>query len=134
MRKLLAVAAVVLTFAPLRVVAQERGGDAALGAISGAVVFGPLGAVAGALVGYTAGPNIAHSWGMHRYQPPHRASSSKRSRSSTSSAAPPPATRQASNETSAAAPAHAGFAPKSASRQAQSALLPTVMTPVQGME
>jgi hypothetical protein len=46
--------------------AQERGGDAALGALSGAIVFGPVGAVAGALVGYTAGPSIARSWGMRR--------------------------------------------------------------------
>jgi hypothetical protein len=32
--------------------AQERTADAALGALSGAVVLGPLGAVAGAVVGY----------------------------------------------------------------------------------
>ena len=38
---------------------EHRGGDAALGALSGAVVFGPVGAVAGAVVGYTAGPSIA---------------------------------------------------------------------------
>src|SRR3989442_9591498 len=46
--------------------AQERGGDAALGALSGAVVLGPVGAVAGAIVGYTAGPSIARSWGFRR--------------------------------------------------------------------
>ncbi len=46
--------------------AQERGGDAALGAVSGAVVLGPVGAVAGALIGYTAGPSIARSWGLRR--------------------------------------------------------------------
>src|SRR3989442_8769358 len=46
--------------------AQERGGDAALGALSGAVVLGPIGAVAGAVVGYTAGPSIARSWGLRR--------------------------------------------------------------------
>jgi len=45
---------------------EHRGGDAALGALSGAVVFGPIGAVAGAVVGYTAGPSIAHSWGFRR--------------------------------------------------------------------
>jgi hypothetical protein len=44
---------------------EHRGGDAALGALSGAVVFGPVGAVAGAVVGYTAGPSIARSWGFH---------------------------------------------------------------------
>jgi hypothetical protein len=46
--------------------ATERRGDAALGAVSGAVVFGPIGALAGAVVGYTAGPSIAHSWGLRR--------------------------------------------------------------------
>jgi hypothetical protein len=45
-------------------VAQERAGDAALGALSGAVVLGPVGAVAGAIVGFTAGPSIARSWGL----------------------------------------------------------------------
>src|ERR1700686_4637190 len=46
--------------------AQERAGDAALGAVSGAVVLGPVGAVAGALIGYTAGPSISRSWGARR--------------------------------------------------------------------
>ena len=46
--------------------AQERAGDAALGAVSGAVVLGPVGAVAGAIVGFTAGPSIARSWGVRR--------------------------------------------------------------------
>ena len=64
MKKLGFMAVVVLTLAPVGALAQGRGGDAALGALSGAVVFGPLGAVAGALVGYTAGPSIAHSWGL----------------------------------------------------------------------
>jgi hypothetical protein len=45
--------------------AEHRGGDAALGTLSGAVVFGPLGAVAGAVID-TAGPSIAHSWGFRR--------------------------------------------------------------------
>ena len=34
--------------------AQERYGDGALGAVAGAVVFGPVGAVAGGLTGYFA--------------------------------------------------------------------------------
>ena len=45
---------------------EHRGGDAALGALSGAVAFGPVGAVAGAVVGYAAGPSIARSWGFRR--------------------------------------------------------------------
>ncbi len=51
-------------------VAGERTGDAALGALSGALVLGPVGAVAGALVGYTTGPDIAHGWGLR--SSPHR--------------------------------------------------------------
>ena len=42
-------------FAPSCVLAQERAGDAALGALSGAVVLGPVEAVAGAVIGLTAG-------------------------------------------------------------------------------
>src|SRR5260370_11369733 len=64
MKRLVLASAVFLTFAPAVALAQGRGGDAALGALSGAVVFGPVGAVAGAVVGYTAGPSIAHSWGF----------------------------------------------------------------------
>src|SRR5262249_36205325 len=50
--------------------AEERPGDAALGAVSGAVVLGPIGAVAGAVIGWTAGPSISHSWGFHRGSAP----------------------------------------------------------------
>lgn len=79
MNKAVITAIAMLIFVPASAVAQERAGDAALGALSGAVVLGPVGAVAGALVGYTAGPSIARSWGLrgspsarHR-QPPRRA-------------------------------------------------------------
>jgi hypothetical protein len=67
MKKMLAAAAIVTVLAPLGAVAQERVGDAALGALSGAVVLGPVGAVAGAVVGYTTGPAIASSWGLRRH-------------------------------------------------------------------
>jgi len=60
------IAAIVLALTPVGALAQERAGDAALGALSGAVVLGPVGAVAGAVVGYTAGPAISHSWRAHR--------------------------------------------------------------------
>jgi hypothetical protein len=63
MNKALITAIVMLAGVPASAVAQERAGAAALGAVSGAVVLGPIGAVAGALVGYTAGPAIARSWG-----------------------------------------------------------------------
>src|SRR5262249_1989491 len=64
MRKSLAAAAMSLALLPASALAQERAGDAALGALSGALVLGPVGAVAGAVVGYTAGPAIARTWGM----------------------------------------------------------------------
>ncbi len=66
MRKMVAIAALALSLISSVTMAQERGGDAALGALSGAVVLGPIGAVAGAVVGYTAGPSIARSWGLRR--------------------------------------------------------------------
>jgi hypothetical protein len=61
MRTIIAIAAIgVLTLAsPAR--AQERAGSAALGALSGAIVLGPVGLVAGAVIGYTAGPEIGRS-------------------------------------------------------------------------
>jgi|SRR5262245_3769561 len=49
--------------------ADERVGDAALGAVSGAVVLGPIGALAGAAIGYAAGPAIANAWGLRRSEP-----------------------------------------------------------------
>ena len=56
-------AALLLLLLPSSAMAQ-RAGDAALGAVAGAVVLGPVGAVAGAFVGYTAGPSISRSWGL----------------------------------------------------------------------
>ena len=56
--------ALALSLCASGAVAQERSTDAALGAVSGAVVLGPVGAVAGALIGYTAGPAISRSWGV----------------------------------------------------------------------
>src|SRR5450631_2078049 len=66
MKRLFLASAIFLTLAPAMALAQGRGGDAALGALSGAVVLGPVGAVAGAVIGYTAGPTISHSWGVRR--------------------------------------------------------------------
>jgi hypothetical protein len=66
MKKLLVAAVIAGSFFSFEARAQERAGSAALGAVSGAVVLGPVGAVAGALIGYTAGPAIAHSWGVGR--------------------------------------------------------------------
>jgi hypothetical protein len=79
MRKILAAAIMALSFAPLGALAHERAGDAALGALSGAVVLGPVGAVAGAVVGYTAGPAIARSWGLRRSHPRYQRRPARRS-------------------------------------------------------
>jgi hypothetical protein len=59
-------AAAMLLVASSAAFAQERATDAALGAVSGALVLGPIGAVAGAFIGYSAGPSISRSWGVDR--------------------------------------------------------------------
>jgi hypothetical protein len=66
MKKLFVAALIAASFLSFEARAQERAGSAALGAVSGAVVLGPIGAVAGAFIGYTAGPAIASSWGVRR--------------------------------------------------------------------
>src|SRR5262245_33071004 len=58
--------AIALCLLPSTALADERVGDAALGAVSGAVVLGPVGALAGAAIGFTVGPAIASSWGLRR--------------------------------------------------------------------
>jgi hypothetical protein len=70
--------AATLMLAAMPAHAGERVGDAALGALSGAVVFGPVGLVAGAIVGYTAGPSIAQSWRNSRHHPRHAVRAQKR--------------------------------------------------------
>src|SRR3569623_2138649 len=49
--------------------ADERVGDAAIGAVSGAQVHVQIGLVEGAEVGIAAGPSIAHSWRNSRHHP-----------------------------------------------------------------
>ena len=68
MRTIIATAIIALALASAAF-AGERHGDAALGALSGAVVLGPVGLVAGAVIGYTAGPSIARSWRNNRHHP-----------------------------------------------------------------
>jgi hypothetical protein len=62
MKRALVVAVIAGSMFSFEASAQERAGSAALGAVSGAIVLGPIGAVAGAFIGYSAGSAIAHSW------------------------------------------------------------------------
>lgn len=80
MKRTIAVVMLTLPLLSAAAIAQERSGDAALGALSGAVVLGPIGAVAGAVVGYTAGPSIARSWGLRRSTVEPRQRSPRQSR------------------------------------------------------
>lgn len=57
-----------IAFAPTAALA-DRAVNTGLGVGTGLLVFGPVGAVVGGVVGYTAGEGIARSWGISR---PHR--------------------------------------------------------------
>jgi hypothetical protein len=108
-------AAVITVVATSAASAQHRAGDAALGAVSGAVVLGPIGAVAGAFIGYSAGPSIARSWGIDRSRASRqrRQASNESVRGARAEAAPPgneANPRVASSRNEGAAPA-AGPAP-----------------------
>ena len=78
MRQFLAAVVITISLAPSGAFAQERVGDASLGGLSGAIVLGPVGAVAGIVVGYAAGPGISRSWGLSRSDPRYRGRSARR--------------------------------------------------------
>jgi hypothetical protein len=68
MRQVIAIAfAVAALLAPAAAGAGERLFDGALGAASGALLFGPSGFLAGGVIGYVAGPRISRSRGFHRH-------------------------------------------------------------------
>jgi hypothetical protein len=125
-------AAVILVIATSAASAQHRAGDAALGAVSGAVVLGPIGAVAGAFIGYSAGPSIARSWGIDRSRAARQRRQAANEQGSSGNVrgaraeAPSPAgennPRVASSRNEGAAPAPA------AARPAPSAKAPPVQT------
>jgi hypothetical protein len=128
MKKIIfAMAAITLAFAPSGVLAQERTGDAALGALSGAVVLGPVGAVAGAVVGYTAGPSIAHSWGLRRSEARHGRGSATRSGNAASD-------QRASTQGVATADPVKEISAPSAEPSAPSARAQNAMPPAQTLE
>jgi hypothetical protein len=72
LRTTCAIAATAIALLATPAAAGERLGDAAMGALAGAVVLGPVGAVAGGVVGYVKGPDIAHGMGLknHSRKPP----------------------------------------------------------------
>jgi hypothetical protein len=91
------IATVIIALTLPSALAGERHGDAAIGALTGAVVLGPVGLVAGAVVGYAAGPSIARSWRNSRHHPrtqeraakgPARVASRQRSGAPAANAAP----------------------------------------------
>jgi hypothetical protein len=125
MKKLLVAASIAASFFPVHAQAQERAGSAALGAVSGAVVLGPVGAVAGAFIGYAAGPSIARSWGIRRSVPHSREASRPGDRRTSQSL-----TREPGNQQQVAAQASLPPAVKPPET------LPTQKTapPVQGFE
>ncbi|TMJ52120.1 MAG: hypothetical protein E6G85_12585 [Alphaproteobacteria bacterium] len=123
MKKTIAFGALALSLVSSVAMADERrGGDAALGALSGAVVFGPVGAVAGAVVGYAAGPSIAHSWGFRR------SSAARRGRTSTKQEARISPVESQPVPNRPAAPPPAAQAPAPSPKAASTA------PPVQGLE
>jgi hypothetical protein len=67
MKKFLAIAALTagIAFAPAAAGAQERVGNAAMGAVAGGLVAGPVGAVAGGAIGYTQGRRISRGLGIN---------------------------------------------------------------------
>lgn len=124
--KVVAAAALALPLLSSAVLAQERAGDAALGALSGAVVLGPVGALAGAVVGYTAGPSIAHSWGVrHSSRRPHQRSARRSQRRLTTV-----------TDTRRAPPAQTGRpqAPSAAAATPRAVDLEPTMPPVQALD
>lgn len=82
-RKSLVVAlAMALSLASAKAFADDRGLDGVLGAGAGALVFGPVGLVAGGVIGYAAGPKIncglRGGCGRHRHHYRHQASAAPR--------------------------------------------------------
>jgi hypothetical protein len=99
MKKLIAAAVIAACCTASATLAQERVGDAALGAVSGLVVLGPVGAIAGAAIGYTAGPSISGSWGLRRSARRKSVKSPKHSRVTARQAArPAEPTREAAKQ------------------------------------
>lgn len=85
MKRFLAAVVIAVSLAPSAAFTQERAGDAALGGLSGAIILGPVGAVAGIVVGYAAGPAISRSWGLKRSDSRYRDKTAQRAPAARSS-------------------------------------------------
>ncbi|MGO9132841.1 MAG: hypothetical protein ACLP8A_02170 [Methylovirgula sp.] len=57
---------------PVELKAQERLVDGAGGALAGVIVAGPIGAVAGGVIGFAGGPDIARGLGLKGHRHYHR--------------------------------------------------------------
>ena len=89
MKKILAIAIVVTAMSvPVAASAGERVNDMALGAASGALVAGPVGLVAGGVIGYVAGPDIGRGLGLHHHHHSDRGRSAAKARSDKSAERP----------------------------------------------
>src|SRR5262249_9048269 len=127
-KKILAVAALVLLAAPSVARAQERAGPAALGALSGGLLLGPGGAVAraglgpaGAVAGAggrsPAGPSIPRAGGLRSSPPPPPARAAKRPAPQQQASAPrTPSSVGPPNATVGQASAREVAAPRSAAK------------------
>jgi hypothetical protein len=131
MKRILAAMVLAVLLAPSTGRAEERAGDAALGALSGAIVLGPVGAVAGAFIGYTSGPAIGHSWGLRGSQRRHPGRSANRSRLVVPKGA---SVRHAAGQGISAQPPAAHLPTQPAGPPATSAQAPNAMPPVQSLE
>jgi len=120
-----------LLLMPSVALAEERATDAALGAVSGAVVLGPIGAVAGALVGFTAGPSISHSWGLHRSG--HQGQSRRTANQTTNQDAHASADAQPATGSQTPRP-QAAAAPPAPARPTSTAKASAALPPVQTLE
>jgi hypothetical protein len=77
----LAVIPAVLGLIALSVPAQageRKVGNTAMGATAGLLVLGPIGAVAGGVIGYTSGDHIAYRMGWKRHHRHRRTAHSQR--------------------------------------------------------
>jgi hypothetical protein len=78
MKRIFVAAVIALSVVPADAVANERLGGMAAGALAGALVLGPIGAVAGAAIGYGAGSAVAHSRAQPELQRPAHAAAPPR--------------------------------------------------------